>query len=208
MAYVNILSQLFTDGNGKLVPIRGLLNADGSVSLDTTATLNGNVTMTSGTYVNVASSPSPAFSVTVPLTVTSGTYGVGDVAGGLITLPNIANANGHRVLVTNVELTGVVALAYNLMFQSADIIAGTIADNGTYSPAAADGANFLGGVAITSDLYMAAASAINKATAKGIGLVLQAGAATRSILAYLVTTVVTSPGTTLLYLTVSGLILD
>jgi len=53
MAYVNIVSQLITDGNGKIIPIRGLLNADGSVSLDTTATLSGNVTIPSGTYINV-----------------------------------------------------------------------------------------------------------------------------------------------------------
>ena len=52
MAYVTIVSQMFTDGNGNLIPLRGTKNADGSVSLDTTGG-GGSVSIASGTYINI-----------------------------------------------------------------------------------------------------------------------------------------------------------
>jgi hypothetical protein len=90
---------------------------------------------------------------------------------------------------------------------SADI-ATPAADNAAFTLVAADEALIRGIVPIAAADYCAAASAFNSACVRGVGLEVQAGAATTSVYAYLKATAVTSPGTTTLYLRVSGEMID
>jgi hypothetical protein len=143
------------------------------------------------------------FSVPVTLTVTNGVYTIGDVVGGLITLPGVASANGKHALINSITLSGVVAIAYELWFLSADI-ATPAADNAPFTLVAADELLVRGIQPISSADYFAAASAFNVASLRGVGLEVQTGVATTSLYAYLKATAVTSPGTTTLYLRVSG----
>jgi len=145
------------------------------------------------------------FSIPVTLTVTNGAYSIGDVVGGLITLPNIVSAAGKRAIITTIALAGVVAIPYELWFFTADI-ATPPADNAAFALAAADGLKYIGTVPIQSGDYYAAQNSFNNATVKSGGLLVQG--TTTSIYAYLKALAVTSPGTTTLYLKVKGLMLD
>ena len=144
-----------------------------------------------------------AFTTTASLTVTSGAYSVGDVVGGLITITGASSANGKRSIINSVSLAGVVAIEYELWFFNSDI-ATPAADNAAFSLAAGDGLKFLGVVPITTSDYFSAQNSFNNASVRSVGLEFATGGATTSVFAYLKTTVVTSPGTTILYLTVAG----
>jgi hypothetical protein len=186
------------------------MGADGAADMDLDS---GQQVMASSLPVAIASNQSAVltkitgFSIPVTLTVTNGAYTIGDVVGGLITLPNMVSAVGKHAIVRSITLAGVVAIAYELWFLSADI-ATPAADNATFTLVAADEALMRGNVPILAADYMAAANAFNVATVRNVGLVVQAGAAATSIYAYLKATAITSPGTTTLYLRVSGEYLD
>jgi hypothetical protein len=138
------------------------------------------------------------------LTVTNGAYTAADVVGGVITLGGATESHGECCSVINsVKLAGVVAIPYHLWFMSADVIAGTVADNGAFAIAAADEANYLGHVVIAAADYTAAQSAFNVATVKAIGLQVSSINGLRgTIYAYLVADAATSPGTATIVLTV------
>jgi hypothetical protein len=147
-------------------------------------------------------------SVPVTLTVTNGAYTIADVAGGLITFANAVSANGKHAFVDSVVLAGVSAIPYELWFFNADI-ATPAADNAAFTLVAADTAKCLGVIPIATADYVAAQSAFNVATVRGAGLgPIKAGAATRSLYAYLKATATTTPGTTTLYLTVNFTYVD
>lgn len=139
--------------------------------------------------------------VTATLTVTNGAYSIADVVGGLITFANATRVNGGHSIINSVELSGVVAIPYELWFFNADI-ATPAADNAVFALAAADGLKFLGAIPITAGDYMVAQTAFNNATVRACGLQVKSGAAITSIYAYLKATAVTSPGTTTIYMTV------
>lgn len=145
-----------------------------------------------------------SISVKKQLTVTNGAYTAKDVAGGLITFTNIKQlAGGRNLIVESVKLSGVVANPYSLVFLDADLATPAVADNGTFTTAAADGAKFLGTVPITAADYIAAASSFNLATVRSAGLLLCLNSSTTDDLyAYLVAEATTSPGTTRLDLMV------
>lgn len=144
-------------------------------------------------------------SIQKTLTVTNGAYTAVDVVGGLITFSNAVREKGGYALIPSVKLSGVVAIPYNLVFLNADL-ATPAADNAAFAWAAADGAKFLGTVAIAAADYVAdSAAAFNSATVRNICLTVKAAATTQDIYAYLVATAVTSPGTTTIYLTVDFL---
>ena len=146
-------------------------------------------------------------SVQVTLAVTNGAYSVSDAVGGLLTFANAVSANGKHSVINSVKLAGVVAISYELWLFNADI-ATPAADNAALALAAADGAKFLGVVPISSADFNAAQNSFNNATIRGVGLEIEAAAATTSIYGYLKTTATTSPGTTTLYLTVDFEYLD
>lgn len=193
------------DGHNVTVDNAGAGSAVNIQDGGNTITVDGSV---SAAVTGTVTAKGAGFSIPVTLTVTNGAYTIGDVVGGLITLPNMVSANGKHAIINTITLAGVVAIAYNLFFQSADIIAGTIADGAPYAPAAADGANYRGHVPVATPDYAAPASAFNDSTGRGVGLEVQAGAATTTVYAYLVATAVTSPGTTTLYLRVTGEMVD
>jgi hypothetical protein len=175
-------------------------------TLDSPAAIPGDATY--GLDVDVTRLPvakGQGFSIPVTLTVTNGAYSIGDVVGGLITLPNIVSANGKRSIIYTITLAGVVAIPYELWFFNADI-ATPRTDNAVFGLAAADGAKFLGAVPILASDYLAAQTAFNNATLSKVGLTIQG--VTTSIYAYLKATEVTSPGTTTLYLNVAGEFID
>ena len=185
-------------------------------ALDTATLLAlGQATMAASLPVTIASNQSPVltyrtgWSVGQTLTVTNDVYTVGDVVGGLITLTGAAAANGHHTMIRQVTLAGVVANVYNLFFLSADI-ATPAADNAAFTTIAADGLLFRGSVSIAAADYCKTAGAFYMASVvpDGGGLVCQVGAATTSLYAYLVATAVTSPGTTTMYIRVTGEHLD
>lgn len=147
------------------------------------------------------------FSIPVTLTVTNGAYTVGHVVGGLITLPNMVSANGKHAIIYSVTLAGVVAIPYELWLMTADI-ATPAADTAAFTLVAADTALVRGIVPIYASDYFATKANFNVASVRNVGLQVQAGAATTSILAYLKATAVTPPGTTTLYLRVSGEMID
>ena len=148
-----------------------------------------------------------AFSIPITLTVTNDVYTVGDVVGGLITLPAAVRAVGGISRIDTITLAGVSALAYELWFFNADI-ATPAADNAAFTLVAADELKCLGSVPIPAANYTAAASAFNVATVYPVSLLVKAAAASTSIYAYLKATAVTTPGTTTLYLNVKGRYLD
>ena len=147
-------------------------------------------------------------SVTLTLTVTNGAYTIGDVVGGLLTFAGAtASAGGHSVI-NSVELCGVSALAYNLEFYKADLATPNVADNGTYTLAAADGLNYQGRVQITAADYVPAANSFNNACVKGQGKQIATATTSTTLYGYLVATATTTPGTTTIYLTVDFEYLD
>jgi len=141
------------------------------------------------------------FSISVPLTVTNGAYSIGDVVGGLITLPAVVSAAGKRGVIYNVTLAGVSALAYHLWLMTADLAAGTVADNAAFALAAGDMPKVVGIVAITATDYAAAQSAFNVAS---VLKPREFSCVATTLYAYLVADATTTPGTTALTLTVSG----
>ena len=145
------------------------------------------------------------FSNTVTLTVTNGAYSVSDVTGGLITLSNVVSANGKRSIIKSITLAGVAAIPYELWFFTSDLVT-PIADNGVFTLVVADTLKVVGVVPILAGNYYAPASAFNVASLKAVELEIQP--TTTTIYAYLKTTAVTSPGTTTLYLTVTGQMVD
>jgi hypothetical protein len=180
------------------------LGTGGGIKVDGSGTalpVSGTVTIS-----NPAASQ-PGFSIPVTLTVTNGVYSIGDVVGGLITLSNIVSGNGKSCILTDVVITSVATLAYNLLFRSEELAGGTIADNGAYAEAAADGANNLPGIAITTDLYLPTGTGFNRATVR-TGVVLKAGVATASIFAYMTALATTTPGTNTIYMRFEGFMLD
>jgi len=142
------------------------------------------------------------FSVNVALTVTNGVYSIGDAVGGLITLPGLASAAGKHGYVYGVTLAGVAALGYHLWLLSADLAAGTVADNATFSPAAGDLAKVQGIYPIASSDYAAPQSAFNVAS-PAMKIIPYTCVAT-TLYAYLVADATTTPGTTTLQLTIKG----
>lgn len=157
--------------------------------------------------INQSTVKGNGFSIPVTLTVTNGVYTINDVVGGLITLPGMVSGNGRHALINSIELSGVVAIAYELWFISGQITTPAV-DNATFTLVAADELLIRGIVPIAAADYFAAASAFNSACLRGVGLEVQAGAATTSLYAYLKATAVTSPGTVTLFLRVSGEMID
>lgn len=140
-------------------------------------------------------------SVQVQLTVTNGAYSIGDVVGGLITLPDAVWIEGGHSVINSVKLAGVVAIPYELWFFNANIATPAV-DNAAFALAAADQEKFLGELDIASTDYRSAQNSFNNATVRQVGLQIQAAEGTKIIYAYLKATAVTSPGTTELILTV------
>lgn len=145
------------------------------------------------------------FSISVPLTVTNGAYTIGDVVGGLITLVGAASAAGKRSVIHSLTLAGVAALAYELWFFASDI-ATPAADNAALALVAADVAMCKGVIPIATTDYNAAQTAFNVATLRNLGFVFTCTATT--LYAYLKAVAVTSPGTTVLTLTIKGEFID
>jgi len=83
-------------------------------------------------------------------------------------------------------------------------LATPVADNGVLTLVAADCPKFLGSVPIAAADYSASTggTVFQNATVRGVGLELEAGAATTTIYAYVKTLAVTSPGTTTIYLAI------
>jgi len=140
-------------------------------------------------------------SVQKTLTVTNGAYSISDVVGGLITFTYAVPENGGAAMVRSIKLATVVNIAYDLWFMNADLVTPR-ADNATFNIVVADEPKFLGHVQIAAGNYVKAESAFYVATVADVGLMVQAAAATQSIYAYMIATAVTSPGTTVNYLTV------
>jgi len=140
-------------------------------------------------------------SVQVTLTVTNGAYSIGDVVGGLITLPKESKRGEKSTIINSIVLAGVVAIPYELWLFSANI-ATPAADNAALALVAADLSKVLGVIPIGTADYYAAQSAHNVATVRQVGKEVQADSGTNNIYAYLKATAVTSPGTTTLILTV------
>jgi hypothetical protein len=143
-------------------------------------------------------------SIQSTLTVTNGAYTIGDAVGGLITFPYAVREKGGHALIPSVKLAGVVAIAYDLWFLNANL-ATPAGDNDAFTLVVADEPKILGIVPITAADYKAGPAAFNIATVRNICLGIKASAAVPHIYAYLVATAVTSPGTTVLYLTVDFL---
>jgi hypothetical protein len=93
MAYINIISQEIKDVNGNLIPLRGLVNADGSVSLDTSASFSGNITLPSGTYINIGSMPNVTIGSMPAVALVSGAYVNASVALSSVSLVSGAYVN-------------------------------------------------------------------------------------------------------------------
>ena len=142
-----------------------------------------------------------ANSVQATVTVNNGAYGIGDVAGGLITFASAVRENGGAAMVRSIKLAGVVNIAYDLWFMNANLVTPRL-NNETFNIVVADEPKYLGHVQIAAGNYVKAESAFYVATVADVGLMVQAAAATRSIYAYMVCTAITAPGTTVLYLTV------
>jgi hypothetical protein len=153
------------------------------------------------TITNTVPVKGAGLSVTATLTVTNGVYTIADVAGGLITFANAVSAAGKHAVINSIVLAGVAAIPYELWLFNADI-ATPAADNAAFTIVVADTLKCLGVIPIAAGDYCAAQSAFNVATLKGVGKQIKAAAAATSIYAYLKATAVTSPGTTVLYLTV------
>lgn len=150
-----------------------------------------------------SSSLSGGFSIPTTLSVTNGAYSIGDVVGGFITLANAVSSNGKSSIINTITLGGVSAIPYELWILNANI-ATPIIDNDPFNIVAADEDKILGIVPISAIDYSSAQSSFNFATIRGVGLQVKAGASTTSIYAYLKATATTSPGTSTLYLKVSG----
>jgi len=140
-------------------------------------------------------------SIQLTLTVTNGTYSIGDAVGGLLTFPAATLNKGGHSMVTSVKLAGVSAIAYNLWFLTGNI-ATPAADNAAFTIVAADEELFTGHVAIPAANYVAAASAFNVCTVPNAGLMVHTSSSRNILYGYLVATATTTPGTTTLYLTV------
>jgi hypothetical protein len=165
--------------------------------------------LTNNTYANRVLSVDAAgnilpgnrgFIIPITLTVTNGVYTIGDVVGGLITIPGAVSAAGKRGIIYNVVLAGVVANPYNLFFFASDI-ATPAADNAVGTMVAADIAMCKGVIPIVAADYIAPVSAFNVAT---VNKLLSYSCTATTLYAYLVAVAVTSPGTTVLTLTLKG----
>ena len=140
-------------------------------------------------------------SVQATVTVNDAAYGIGDVAGGIITFANAVAENGGAAMVRSIKLAGVVNIAYDLWFMNANLVTPRV-NNETFNIVVADEPKYLGHVQIAAGNYVKAESAFYVATVADVGLMVQAAAATQSIYGFLVCTAITSPATTVLYLTV------
>lgn len=145
------------------------------------------------------------FNIPVTLTVTNGAYSIGDVVGGLITFPSAASGAGKRSKIHTITLGGVAALEYNLWLFSADLVT-PLADNAAFAIVAADVPKVEAIVPIVAADYKPAQSAFNVATKFPVGLEIFTVAT--SLYAYMYAIAVTSPGTTVLTLTIRGEFLD
>lgn len=139
-------------------------------------------------------------SIQVTLTVTNGAYTVGDVVGGLITLPYATRRTGAPSFLHSLKLAGVEPIPYELWFLNVDLVT-PAADNAAMTLVAADLPKVLGIVPITALDYCKAASAFYVACIRGVGLQVMPALGTQVIYAYMKATAVTSPGTTTIYLT-------
>lgn len=188
----------------------------GKVGIDQ-ATANANeVVVKSGTVTTLTTVTNPVptkgagFSVQADLTVDAGAYSIGDSLATVATFANVVSANGKRGIINSLTLApndAMPAIAYNAWFFTA-AIAGAPAKNAAFVIAAADSPLFLGCIPITAADYIPSQTSWNCATLRGVGLEFQAGAASTSIVMYLVATAVTAPVATHLYVTCSGEMLD
>jgi hypothetical protein len=182
------MSATVTKSTKRVASIAGSLEVEGKAG--------GAAVPISGTVKGVG------FEISVPLTVTNGAYSIGDVVGGLITLPGAVSAAGKHGYILGVTLAGVAALAYHLWFVNADLAAGTVADNAPFAPAAGDLAKVQGIYPIAVADYAAPQSAFN-VTSPDAKLIAFSCVGT-TLYAYLVADATTTPGTTTLILTVKG----
>ena len=147
------------------------------------------------------------FSIPVTLTVTNGAYTADDVVGGLITLPAMVSAVGKHAMIYSVSLAGVTAIGCELWFLSADI-ATPAADNAPFTLVVADELLVRAVLPISTSDWHTAASSFAVAQKSQVGIEVEAGAAATSLYAYLVHTSTTSPGTTTMYLRITGEMVD
>jgi len=143
---------------------------------------------------------------TQTLAVTNGVYSVGDVVGGLITIPLCASSAGRSSVLQSIVLSGVVNLAYELWYFASDI-ATPAADNAVFTLVAADIAKCKGVLPVAlTDWYNSTAAAFMAANKNNVGMRFNPVATT--LYAYMKATVVTSPGTTVMTITHAGQYLD
>jgi len=199
-----------TNENGTQAQAVTILDKDGN-QIDETYPLpiSGTVTAEGGlTDAELRAAPVPVkgsgFEISIPLTVTNGVYTIGDVVGGLITIPNAVSAAGKRGFIYELTLAGVAAIPYNLFFFPSDI-ATPAADNAPGTMVAADIAMCKGVIPILAADYLAPVSAFNIATVREY---LAYSCPATTLYAYLVAVAVTSPGTTTLTLKLKGEYID
>jgi hypothetical protein len=146
------------------------------------------------------------FAAQANLTVDAGAgYAVGDAAGAAMTFAGVVSANGKRAIINTISIApnaAMPAVPFNLIFLNADL-ATPIVKSAPFVMAAADAPNVLGCIPINASDYVPTQDGWNIATKPGVGFEFQAGAATTSIIAYLVTTATTNLIATHLYVTLN-----
>ena len=151
------------------------------------------------------------FDITKTLTVTNDVYTIGDAVGGAITLPGIIRSGGAHAWITEIILSGVAAIPYQLWFFPTDI-ATPAADNAELALVAADIAKNDGVIAILATNYLAPKASFNVATltpSSGANLPLEVTPTSgTSMIAYLQAMATTSPGTTTRTVRMKGVWLD
>jgi hypothetical protein len=159
--------------------------------------------VTSGKSVQVKGND---FSAQVDLTVDAGAgYAIGDAAGAAMTFAGAVSANGKRAIINTISITpnaAMPAVPFNLIFLNADL-ATPITKSNPFVMVAADAPKVLGCIPINASDYIPTQDNWNIATKSGVGFEFQAGAATTSIIGYLVTTATTNLVATHLYITLN-----
>jgi hypothetical protein len=148
------------------------------------------------------------FSVQVDITVDAGAYAIGDALGAMATFAGMGSAAGKHSVIHTITLTpndAMPAIPFNLWVLNADL-ATPIAKNAAFVIVAADAPKILGIVPIYATDYIQSQTTWNCATLRGVGLEFTTVAT--SVYCYLVTTAVTAPVATHVYLTLTGEFID
>lgn len=136
----------------------------------------------------------------VTLTVTNGVYVIGDVVGGALTFADMTVYPGRPgiIAIRSIKFAAVAVIAYELWFFNANLVT-PIVDADPFAIVVADEPKILGVVPIAAADYCAAQSAFSVATVRNVNLMCEL--TTGDLICYLKATAVTSPGTTVAYLT-------